>query len=177
MRFRIVRVASFVFVATIVASIVQAEEKPQPFTAETAYETLRSLSGDWVNVEHPEDLKQGVVFRGTAAGSAVSATLYPGGPMEMMSLFHLDGKDKLVHTHYCALQNQPTMLFVRTDEPNRMRFEFAHGMSLDVNKDLHTHHTEFRLLEDGQVEVHIDTWQNGKTNNIVTFTVQRKTDK
>ena len=111
------------------------------------------------------------------SGATLAGGFYPGGPMEMMSLFHLDGKDKLVHTHYCALQNQPTMLFVKTDEPNRMRFEFAHGMSLDVNKDLHTHHTEFRLLEDGNVEVHIDTWQNGKTNNIVTFTVQRKTDK
>ena len=174
MRFPIFRTLAFALIATSVASMAAADAKPQPFTAETAYKTLKSLGGDWVNVDHPDDLKQGVRFRVTAAGSSVSATLYPGGPMEMMSLFHLDGKDKLVHTHYCALQNQPTMLFVKSEQPNRMRFEFDHGMSMDVNKDLHTHHTEFRILEDGKVEVYINTWQNGKTSNIVTFTVQRK---
>lgn len=169
------RILTFVVATAVVASLgssLLAEDEAKPFTPESGYEALTSMAGKWVNVDNP-DPKQGVDFRVTAAGSAVWATLFPGSDMEMLSVFHLDGPDTLVHTHYCALQNQPMMKLVECDEPNKMRFEFVSGTNMDVEKDLHTHHTTFRILDDGRVEVEVESWNNGKPADVSKFTLRR----
>src|SRR5690242_9923644 len=71
---------------------------------------LKALAGTWVEADKdgkPTDKVVSVV-KVTAAGSTVHETLFPGTPMEMISVYHLDGAD-LVMTHYCALGNQPRM--------------------------------------------------------------------
>ena len=73
-------------------------------------ERLKKLAGTWVEADKdgkPTDKVVSVV-KVTAGGSAVHETLFPGQPMEMVSVYHLDRAD-LVMTHYCVLGNQPRM--------------------------------------------------------------------
>ena len=62
----------------------------------------------------------------TAGGSAVQETQFPGTPMEMVSVYHLDGAD-LVMTHYCVLGNQPRMKADPKSPADKIHFTFASG--------------------------------------------------
>src|SRR5262245_29466506 len=78
--------------------------------AHPGLEKIKKLAGTWVEADKdgkPTDKVVSVV-RVTAGGSAVHETFFPGQPMEMVSVYHLD-KGELVMTHYCVLGNQPKM--------------------------------------------------------------------
>ncbi len=95
--------------AVVVAYAAADEPKGTPiFNAQSGFAMLKTLSGRWVSkpngAEDSGDYSV-VTFRVAANDSAVIATFYEGTPTEMISVFHLDGDDALVHTHYCALGN------------------------------------------------------------------------
>lgn len=165
--------ATALAIVFLTANVSLAEDK-SVLDAQSGFEKLKTLTGTWVNVENADDDSRGVEFSITAAGSAVTAIFYPGSAMEMVSVFHLDGPDQLVHTHYCALQNQPTMRLVKTDNPGELRFEFAGGANIDVDKDLHVHHTTIRFLDSGRVENVVEAWNGGKQADVNTFVLARK---
>jgi hypothetical protein len=109
-----------------------------------------------------------------ANGSTVIATFFGGTPMEMISVFHMDGPEDIVHTHYCALGNQPRMKFVKSDVPGEIKFIFDGGSNIDVEKDLHVHDTKFRFVNDDAVETEFSAWQDGKESAIRKSTMIRK---
>ncbi len=78
---------------------------------------IKGLAGTWVGeMDHgkgPQPVE--IVYRVTAAGSAVVETFNPGTPMEMITMYH-DQKGKLVMTHYCMLGNQPKMRLVSASD-------------------------------------------------------------
>src|SRR5258706_3522145 len=81
-----------------------------PAPTHPGLERLKKLAGTWVEADKdgkPTD-KVVSIIKVTAGGSAVQETIFPGQPMEMMSVYHLD-KGDLVMTHYCMLGNQPQM--------------------------------------------------------------------
>ena len=83
--------------------------------AEAAFKKLKTLVGSWTaktsHDEKKEEAKKdhedampdevSVTFNLTGAGSALVETQFPGMPHEMVSVYHLDGKE-LRMTHYCA---------------------------------------------------------------------------
>jgi hypothetical protein len=156
----------------LAAGVARAAEVPDVSTPENAFAALETLAGEWTNEKTPQ-AEPSMVIRTTGAGSAVLVTFFPGTAMEMLSLFHLDGPERLVHTHYCALQNQPTMQLVKTDRPGVMRFEFVSGTNMDVEKDMHSHNSEIQILDDGKFKVVIEGWNEGKPSNKQEFTMQR----
>ena len=86
-------------------------------------EKLKKLAGTWVEADKdgkPTDKVVSVV-KVTAGGSAIHETLFPGQPMEMVSVYHLDGAD-LVMTHYCMLGNQPRMKADPKSPSNQIRW-------------------------------------------------------
>src|SRR5439155_8435497 len=91
-------------------------------------EKLKKLSGTWVATDKDGKPTSEVVsvFRVTSAGSAVHETIFPGTDHEMVSVYHLDGKD-LVMTHYCALGNQPRMKLDAKSQPNQLVFHSRAG--------------------------------------------------
>ncbi len=153
-------------------STARAGDLPDVRTPEDAFAALESLNGDWTNEKTPQ-AKPGMVIRTTGAGSAVQVTFFPGTPMEMLSVFHLDGPERLVHTHYCALQNQPTMEMVECDRPGVMRFEFVSGTNMDVNQDAHSHNAEIQILGDNRFKVVVEGWDGGKPAETQQFTMVR----
>ena len=82
--------------------------------AKAAFAKLKTLAGSWkskTSHDEKEDAKKehadvdpeevAVTFKLTGAGSALMETQFPGTPHEMVSVYHVDGKE-LRMTHYCA---------------------------------------------------------------------------
>ena len=156
----------------------------QILDAEAAFDVLKQLEGTWegealvVPVGQPkEDGTQStttVTYETIANDTSVMATYLEGSPMEMVSMYHLDGKNELVHTHYCAVGNQPTMRFEKTDEPGVIKFEFSSGTNMDVEKDGHVHGGTMQLNADGTLEAATELWRDGKLNSMRYTKLTRK---
>lgn len=128
----------------------QAEDKQ---AKNAGLEQLKKLAGTWVAVGEdgkPTDTVVSV-FKVTAAGSAVQETIFPGQPQEMVSLYHLDGKDLLM-THYCAAGNQPRMKLDAKGKKGVLKFDFVSGTNLDPAKDMHMHEGSITLLDDDHIQ-------------------------
>jgi hypothetical protein len=150
----------------VLASSARAEDKPAAGKAPAAnpnLERLKKLAGTWVEADKdgkPTDKVVSVV-KVTAAGSAVQETLFPGQPMEMLSIYHLDGAD-LVMTHYCALGNQPRMKADPKSPANQIRWEFVGGTNLNPAKDMHMHGGTLTFVDDDHIEFNGVAWVDGK---------------
>lgn len=126
-------------------------------------ETLKKLAGTWVEADKdgkPTD-KVVSIIKVTAGGSAVHETLFPGQPMEMESVYHLD-KGDLVMTHYCVLGNQPRMRAEPGPKPNQIKWVFSGGTNLDPAKDTHMHGGTLTITDDDHIEFAGEAWENGK---------------
>jgi hypothetical protein len=126
----------------------RADEKASPASAER-FKALKNLAGDWVAVgkDGKPTIKVISSIRVTAAGTAVQETLFPGTDKEMVTLYHLDGKD-LVLTHYCMLGNQPRMRAEPGADVNRIVFKCT-GVTNLKSKDAH-HMNEATLTIEGK---------------------------
>lgn len=129
------------------------------------FEKLKGMVGTWVEADKdgkPTD-KVVSVARLTAGGSTITETLFPGTPMEMMSLYHLDGAD-VVMTHYCVLGNQPRMKADPKAPANQIRWVFAGGSNLNVAKDAHMHGAVVTFINADTVEIAGEAWEDGKAS-------------
>ncbi|HEX3151547.1 MAG TPA: hypothetical protein VHR66_25955 [Gemmataceae bacterium] len=143
---------------------VRAGDPPTKATpANAGFEKLKALAGTWVEADKdgkPTD-KIVSVIKVTAAGSAVHETTFPGEPMEMVSVYHLDGPD-LIMTHYCALGNQPRMKADPKSSPNTIHWAFAGGTNLDVSKDMHMHEATLKFIDADHIQLDGVAWVGGK---------------
>lgn len=130
----------------------------------SAFAFLKTLAGEWErgsgDHEHGSS-SRGASFKVTAAGSSVVETLYAGQPTEMVSIFHMDGKQLLL-THYCALKNAPIMKFEKSDKPGVIKFAFHGGTNFDPKVDTHVHEGLFRIKDKNTVESIFVAFANGK---------------
>jgi len=134
-----------------------------PTATHAGLERLKKLAGTWVEADKdgkPTD-KVVSVIKVTAGGSAVQETLFPGQPMEMMSVYHLD-KNDLMMTHYCMLGNQPRMKADPKSPANQLHFLFDGGTNLDPKKDMHMHEGTLTFVDDDHIEFSGVGWVNGK---------------
>jgi hypothetical protein len=113
----------------------------------------------------------------TAAGSAVHEVIFPGTAHEMITVYHLDGKE-LVLTHFCAAKNQPQMK-AEPMKGNKLEFKFTGGANIDVKKDMHMHEGAVTFIDDNTIESTWQGWMNGKPDDghKVSMKLVRKTAK
>lgn len=133
-----------------------------PAPANAAFETMKKLAGTWVAADEdgkPTDQVRSII-KVTAGGSAVHETIFPGQPMEMVSVYTVDGPD-LVMTHYCVLGNQPRLKADPNSSAGQIRFEFAGGSNLDPSKDKHMHSATLTIVDADHIEVAGTGWQGG----------------
>ncbi len=140
-----------------------AETAAKPAASNPQFERMKALAGTWVKADKAGKPTDEVVsiIRVTAGGSAVHETLFPGQPMEMISVYHLDGADLLM-THYCALGNQPRVKADPASPADRIEFKFVGGTNLDVNKDMHMHDATLIFHDADHIEMAGTPWANGK---------------
>ena len=155
----------------------RADDKPAKPAPHPGLEKLKKLAGTWVEADKdgkPTD-KVVSVIKVTAGGSAVQETIFPGQPMEMVSIYHLDGAD-LVMTHYCMLGNQPRMKADPKSPANQIRFQFAGGTNFDPAKDTHMHAATLTFVDDDHIEIAGEAWVDGKpcADHCATMKLVRK---
>jgi hypothetical protein len=137
--------------------------KLPPAPTNAGLEKLKKLAGTWVAADKdgkPTDQVVSII-KVTAGGSAVHETLFPGQPLEMISIYTVDGSD-LIMTHYCVLGNQPRMKADPNSPPNQIRFKFADGANLDPKKDKHMHEGTLTFVDDDHIEMAGVAWEGGE---------------
>ncbi len=142
------------------------------FTADQAFMAMLSLEGTWtgdaVVVPVGQTREDGtatsttVTYKTIANGTSIMATFAAGTASEMVSLYHLDGKDTLIHTHYCAVGNQPSMSFAATGERGVIDFQFTTGTNMDVNADYHVHNSYLKIIDEDHFVSRSERWGGGK---------------
>ena len=158
-----------------------ASASPQSvvYDAASAYQFLKSMTGEWERSGDDHDhggKSQTVSFRPTAAGSAVMETIFAGEPMEMISVYHMDG-DTLLLTHYCALQNAPIMKFEKSDKPGEIKFVFHGGTNFDPKTDAHVHEGVMQIKDANAVQSSFVGFSDGKPGQKTSGTMKRKPAK
>jgi hypothetical protein len=151
-----------------VGAAAKGNDTPAPAKAAThpGLERLKKLAGTWVEADKdgkPTDKVVSVV-KVTAGGSTVQETIFPGTPMEMVSVYHLDGSD-LVMTHYCVLGNQPRMKADPKAPANQLKWVFAGGTNLNPAKDAHMHGATVTFVDDDHIEIAGEAWEDGKPSD------------
>jgi len=152
------------------ASSAQSKAPAAPekmvYDAASAMEYFKGLSGDWqagaLGHEHGSSpASSSLSFKTKANGSAVVQTSGAGTKNEMETIFHMDG-DKLLLTHYCALQNAPVLRFERTNKPGEIKFVFDGGTNFDPKVDAHFHEGTFQVKDKDTLEQHFTVFSNGQ---------------
>ena len=164
--------------AVVLTGFVGADDKPATAAPKNAaFETLKGLAGEWVPLDKDGKSTDQVftAFKVTSNGSAIQETIHPGTPMEMVSVYHLDGKD-LVMTHYCFLGNQPKVKLDPKSTEKVLKFSFVGGTNLDPAKDMHMHEGTITILDTDRIETAWVGWMNGKADDShkMTMTLVRK---
>jgi len=159
-------------IALLVPVLVGAQAE-QP--AATVFDKLKSMAGDWIDVDGSMGMKDKVAasYRVTGGGNAVVETLFGGTPMEMTTVYSRDGSH-VVLTHYCAAGNQPRMRAVTTDGTSLV-FEFDGGSNLDPAKDGHMHNGRIHFVSPGRMKAQWYGWDKGKPSaHMPAFNLARK---
>jgi len=127
------------------------------------FDKMKTLVGTWVAADKDGKATEQVVsvVKLTAGGSAIHETLFPGGDMEMISIYTPDGSD-VVMTHYCMLGNQPRMKAAAAKAGNTFNFEFDGGTNLDPAKDAHMHAAKLTIVDADHLTVEGIGWKDGK---------------
>src|SRR5262245_33574107 len=151
-----------VLLLAVIASPLTAEDAKKdakapafpPPPKHAGLDKLKKLVGEWHGVGFDGKEQLVSVYKVTAGGSAVIETIFPGTPMEMVTLYHLDGQD-LVLTHYCMLGNQPHLKLDPKSPSNQLRFQFVGGSNLDPAKDAHMHEGSITFEDDDHI---VSSW-------------------
>lgn len=152
------------------------------FTPDQAFQSMLKLEGTWtgeaVVVAAGDDKDDAAKSPTTVSfknigNSSVMQTFAAGTPAEMISLYHQDGKEELIHTHYCAIGNQPSMTFTSTGEDGVIDFQFTNGTNMDVHADPHAHNSYMRIIDEDTYETRTENWSGGQLASYRYTTMKR----
>ena len=97
--------------------------------AQKAFATIKNMPGTWEQ-KAPDGKVLQVTFKVVSGGSAVMSEIMGMGPEDMITMFHLDGPNKLLMTHYCGVGNQPRMQASVSPDGKTMTFNFQDATNL-----------------------------------------------
>ncbi len=143
---------------TILAVLISAAAFGQT-DAQQSFEKLKSLQGAWegkATPGHPENTHPlEVTFRDTAGGSALMSEIHGHGPENMISMFHMDGPNRLMLTHYCGSGNQPRMQATVSPDGKTFAFDFVDATNLASPDAGHMQHVVFTIID---ADHHTEDW-------------------
>ena len=146
---------ALILVFLLSATLALADEHKSAIEPNASFDKLKTLQGSWVGTtaESGKEYPAGTRWMMISDGSALMAWIGEGTPYEMVTVFHMDGKD-LMATHYCAAYNQPRFVAVDTGDPNRVLFKFKDGTNIGPH---HGHMQELAIVFDGP-DHHTEDW-------------------
>ncbi|MBC8350807.1 MAG: hypothetical protein H8E66_02395 [Planctomycetes bacterium] len=149
----------------------KTNDRKEANQAKAIFEKIKSLSGEW---EH-KDLKGQVALsvRVIAGGSAVVERQFPGSPMEMVTVYHLDGDDVMLN-HYCMLGNQPRLKATIGDKKNTIVFNFVSATNLASINDAHMHQGKLTFVDKDSISSTWTKFVGGKAAEEHSFEMIRR---
>jgi hypothetical protein len=139
--------------------------------AQKSFDQIKSLAGTWEGKNSQGEPLQ-VTFKSTAGGSAVMGEI-AGHGHDMITMFHLDGPDRLLVTHYCSAGNQPRMLASASPDGKTISFDFFDATNLAAPEAGHMQRLVVTMLDANH---HTEEWHfadHGKEMKEL-FDLQRK---
>ena len=137
-------------------AILSVRASAGPANGAEAFERLKSLVGHW-ETDKTNTNKASLDLELTSGGTAILEKVHmveDGKPVEMTTLYYLDGGDVKL-THYCMAGNQPTMRGTYSPETKTLRFELVSISNLKSPNDGHMHSATYTFLDDDHVKT---TW-------------------
>src|SRR5689334_10289881 len=125
---------------------LSARTTAAPGGAAEAFEKLKSLVGHWETGKTNMNKASLVLEK--------SHMVEDGKPVEMTTLYYLDGSDVKL-THYCMAGNQPTMRGAYSPETKTLTFELVSISNLKSADDGHMHHATYTFLDNDHFKT---TW-------------------
>lgn len=119
--------------------------------AQKAFATIKSLPGTWEGDTQMGPVK--VTFKTTAGGSAVMSEIF--GHADMITMFNLDGPNRLLMTHYCAAGNEPRMQASVSPDGKVITFDFLDATNLTSPDAAHMHKMILTVVDDNH---HTEEW-------------------
>jgi hypothetical protein len=149
------------------------EGRGTPYSGSKEYERMKQLIGVWEGTSNmgKEGDRVRVEYRLTAGGSAIVETLFPGTPEEMISVYH-DKKGKLSMTHYCMLQNQPSMKLVNAGVAT-LEFVLTKGSGINPKKDPHMHALTISFVDKDHIVENWTYFEDGKEKGVTRLNLSR----
>lgn len=139
--------------------------------AQRGFTTIKRLPGTWEG-KRPDGAPFQVTFKLTGGGSAILSEIQ--APKEdMISMIHMDGPNRLLMTHYCAVGNQPRMQGNVSPDGRTITFDFVDATNLASSDAGHMQKMVLTVLDD---EHHTEEWvftDHGKEHKEV-FDLRRK---
>jgi hypothetical protein len=142
------RIALAVFVVLATTSALAQSD------AEKSFDQVKSLAGTWEGKNSLGEPLQ-VSFKITSGGSAVMSEIAGHGNDNMITMFHLDGPNKLVLTHYCGAGNQPRMQATNSPDGKTITFNFLDATNLPAPDAGHMHRVAITILDGNH---HTEEW-------------------
>jgi hypothetical protein len=170
-------VALFAWTVLAVALVAQTAQAGSKEKATRAFEALKSLEGKWAGTAGAgeESNPVEIIYKVTAAGSALMETLMPGTENEMVTVYHMDG-DRLMLTHYCAGGNQPRMVLDPDSPEGDLHFRFDGGTNMNSEKDPHMHEATIHIGDAGRLECEWVGFNEGKQSETMAFSLTRSSE-
>ena len=162
-----------VFPSLILACIALAGASALAQTdAQKAFNTIKSMPGTWES-KAPDGRSLQVTFKVVSGGSAVMSEIMGTGPEDMISMFNLDGPNRLLLTHYCGAGNQPRMQAAVSPDGKTLTFTFVDVTNLATPDAGHMQRMVLTVLDENH---HTEEWtfiDHGKEMKEV-FDLRRK---
>ena len=161
----IARMAIALVLLTAASALAQSD-------AQKSFTQIKSLAGSWEG-KTGEGKPVQVSFREIGGGSAVMSEILGRGHEDMVTMFYLDGPDKLMLTHYCGAGNQPRMKAAVSPDGKTLTFDFVDATNLASLDDGHMNRVVFAVLDPAH---HTEEWtftNHGKEMKEV-FDLRRK---
>jgi hypothetical protein len=135
------------------------------------WQRLKALVGNWEGTVEMEGkpMTATVEVRMTGDGSAIMHVMDKGGPHEMVTMIHPDGK-RLLATHYCAAHNQPRMALVPSAAANQVAFSFVDGTNIAPGEE-HMRSVVFTFTD---ADHHEEAWTSSGSPTAAVFKYARK---
>lgn len=129
-------------------------QTPAPTEAQKAFNTIKTMPGMWEG-KTADGRSVQVSFKVTSGGSAVMSEILGEGPEDMISMFHLDGPNRLLMTHYCGAGNQPRMQASVSSDGKTITFNFVDATNLATPDAGHMQRMVLTLVDDNH---HTEEW-------------------
>ena len=142
------KAATVLFAAGVIGTCIAWTARAAGNGGTAAFEQMKALVGDWQTGSAAAG-KAALHMELTSGGTALLekfSTVEDGKPVEMITLYYLDG-DQLKLTHYCMAGNQPTMAGTYDAATKTIKFDFVSVSNLKTPDMGHMHHALYTFVD------------------------------